>query len=55
MLRYSWRAKLHASGDAKQQIQAAAREAASRAVSAERRLSFEQWEQSCRRTRGNRE
>jgi len=31
--------------DAKQQIQAAAREAASRAVSAERRLSFEQWEQ----------
>jgi len=31
--------------DAKQQIQAAAREAASLAVSAERRLSFEQWEQ----------
>ena len=31
--------------DAKQQIQAAAREAASRAVSSERRLSFEQWEQ----------
>jgi hypothetical protein len=31
--------------DAKQQIQAAAREAASRAVSAERRLSFDQWEQ----------
>src|SRR5205823_12548085 len=31
--------------DAKQQIQAAAREAASQAVSAERRLSFEQWEQ----------
>ena len=31
--------------DAKQQIQAAAREAASHAVSAERRLSFEQWEQ----------
>ena len=31
--------------DAKQQIQAAAREAASEAVSAERRLSFEQWEQ----------
>jgi hypothetical protein len=31
--------------DAKQQIQAATREAASRAVSAERRLSFEQWEQ----------
>src|SRR5437773_5153839 len=31
--------------DAKQQIQAATREAASKAVSAERRLSFEQWEQ----------
>jgi len=31
--------------DAEQQIQAAAREAASRAVSSERRLSFEQWEQ----------
>src|SRR5881275_912934 len=31
--------------DAKQQIQAATREAASQAVSAERRLSFEQWEQ----------
>jgi hypothetical protein len=31
--------------DAKQQIQAAAREAAAQAVSAERRLSFEQWEQ----------
>src|SRR5437899_979280 len=31
--------------DAKQQIQAAAQEAASQAVSAERRLSFEQWEQ----------
>jgi hypothetical protein len=31
--------------DARQQIQAAAREAASQAVSAERRLSFEQWEQ----------
>src|ERR1700720_2542652 len=31
--------------DAKQQIQTAAREAASRAVSAERRLSFDQWEQ----------
>src|SRR6266446_94030 len=31
--------------DAKQQIQAATREAASLAVSAERRLSFEQWEQ----------
>src|SRR5229473_202149 len=31
--------------DAKQQIQAATREAASHAVSAERRLSFEQWEQ----------
>ena len=31
--------------DAKQQIQAAAREAATLAVSAERRLSFEQWEQ----------
>ncbi|HYL86221.1 MAG TPA: hypothetical protein VE263_18500 [Candidatus Angelobacter sp.] len=31
--------------DAKQQIQAAAREAANLAVSAERRLSFEQWEQ----------
>src|SRR5438132_1451684 len=31
--------------DAKQQIQAAEREAASRAVSSERRLSFEQWEQ----------
>jgi hypothetical protein len=31
--------------DARQQIQAAAREAASEAVSAERRLSFEQWEQ----------
>jgi hypothetical protein len=31
--------------DAKQQIQAAIREAASQAVSAERRLSFEQWEQ----------
>ena len=31
--------------DAKQQIQAAAQEAASRAVSSERRLSFEQWEQ----------
>src|SRR5437773_7851136 len=31
--------------DAKQQIQAAAREAASQAVSAERRLSLEQWEQ----------
>src|SRR2546429_7895140 len=31
--------------DGKQQIQAATREAASQAVSAERRLSFEQWEQ----------
>src|SRR6267154_5848395 len=31
--------------DAKQQIQAATREAASQAVSAERRLSFDQWEQ----------
>jgi len=31
--------------EAKQQIQAATREAASQAVSAERRLSFEQWEQ----------
>jgi hypothetical protein len=31
--------------DAKQQINAAAREAAAQAVSAERRLSFEQWEQ----------
>jgi hypothetical protein len=31
--------------DAKQQIQAATREAATQAVSAERRLSFEQWEQ----------
>jgi len=31
--------------DAKQQIQAATREAASQAVSAEQRLSFEQWEQ----------
>ena len=31
--------------DARQQIQAAAQEAASRAVSAERRLSFDQWEQ----------
>jgi hypothetical protein len=31
--------------DAKQQIQAATREAASQAVSVERRLSFEQWEQ----------
>src|SRR5882757_7741085 len=31
--------------DAKQQIQAATQEAASQAVSAERRLSFEQWEQ----------
>jgi hypothetical protein len=31
--------------DAKQQIQAATREVASQAVSAERRLSFEQWEQ----------
>ncbi len=31
--------------DARQQIQAAAQEAASQAVSAERRLSFEQWEQ----------
>ena len=31
--------------DAKQQIQAATREAASQAVSAERRISFEQWEQ----------
>jgi hypothetical protein len=31
--------------DAKQQIQAATREAAIQAVSAERRLSFEQWEQ----------
>jgi hypothetical protein len=31
--------------DAKQQIQAATREAASQAVSAEHRLSFEQWEQ----------
>src|SRR5216684_1511121 len=31
--------------DAKQQIQASTREAASQAVSAERRLSFEQWEQ----------
>jgi hypothetical protein len=31
--------------DAKQQIQAATREAASQAVSAERRVSFEQWEQ----------
>jgi len=31
--------------DAKQQIQAATREAASHAVSAERRISFEQWEQ----------
>src|SRR5260370_22944445 len=30
--------------DARQQIQAAAREAASEAVSVERRLSFEQWE-----------
>src|SRR5216683_1570239 len=30
--------------DAKQQVQAAVREAASQAVSAERRLSFEQWE-----------
>ncbi len=35
--------------DAKQQIQAATREAASQAVSAERRLSFEQWEQSHRK------
>jgi hypothetical protein len=32
--------------DAKQQIQAATREAASQAVSAERRLSFERWEQT---------
>jgi hypothetical protein len=31
--------------DAKQQLQAATREAASQAVSAERRVSFEQWEQ----------
>jgi hypothetical protein len=31
--------------DAKQQIQAATREAASQAVSAERRLSFDEWEQ----------
>lgn len=31
--------------DARQQIQAAAQEAASQAVSAERRLSFDQWEQ----------
>ncbi len=31
--------------DARQQIQTAAREAASQAVSAERKLSFEQWEQ----------
>ena len=31
--------------DARQQIQAAAQEAASQAVSAERRVSFEQWEQ----------
>jgi hypothetical protein len=31
--------------DARQQIQAAAQEAASQAVSAERRISFEQWEQ----------
>lgn len=31
--------------DAKQQIQASAREAASQAVSAERRVAFEQWEQ----------
>src|SRR5260370_6673638 len=33
--------------DAKKQIQAATREAASEAGSAERRLSFEQWEQKC--------
>jgi len=32
--------------DAKQQIQAATREAATQAVSAERRVSFEEWEQS---------
>src|SRR5207245_2642634 len=31
--------------DARQQIQAAAQEAASQAVSAERRLSFDQWDQ----------
>jgi hypothetical protein len=38
--------------DAKQQINAAAREAASQAVSAERRLSFEQWEQKFSAARG---
>src|SRR5256714_12543929 len=38
--------------DAKQQIQAAAREAASQAVAAERRLSFEQWEQKFAGGRG---
>src|SRR5205809_7769216 len=38
--------------DAKQQIQAATREAASQAVSAERRLSFEQWEQKFAAGRG---
>jgi hypothetical protein len=38
--------------DAKQQIHAAAREAASQAVSAERRISFEQWEQKLSAARG---
>src|SRR5713226_8980552 len=48
MRRRSWaKPSLHRrlGADAKQQIQAATREAASQAVSAERRLSFEQWEQ----------
>jgi len=38
--------------EAKQQINAAAREAASQAVSAERRVSFEQWEQKFSAARG---
>ncbi len=38
--------------DAKQQIHATAREAASQAVSAERRVSFEQWEQKFSSARG---
>jgi CRISPR/Cas system CMR-associated protein Cmr5 small subunit len=38
--------------DAKQQINTAAREAASQAVSAERRISFEQWEQKFAEARG---
>src|SRR5512136_2924385 len=38
--------------DAKQQIHAAAREAASQAVSEERRITFEQWEQKFSAARG---